>query len=96
MSEQGMEQTQDAGRPSGVEGFTSADVSDVARMSYEQARSELVETVGRLEAGGAGLEESLALWERGEALAQRCEQWLDGARERLDAAKARRADAARD
>ena len=60
MSEQGMEQTQDAGRPSGVEGFTSADVSDVARMSYEQARAELVETVGRLEAGGAGLEESLA------------------------------------
>lgn len=43
MSEQGMEQTQDAGRPSGVEGFTSADVSDVARMSYEQARAELVE-----------------------------------------------------
>ena len=46
MSEQGMEQTQDAGRPSGVEGFTSADVSDVARMSYEQARAELMETVG--------------------------------------------------
>ena len=42
------------------------------------------------EAGGAGLEESLALWERGEALANRCEQWLDGARDRLDAARARR------
>ncbi|MCT1871926.1 exodeoxyribonuclease VII small subunit [Micrococcus luteus] len=84
MSEQGMEQTQDAGRPSGVEGFTSADVSDVAQMSYEQARAELVETVGRLETGGAGLEESLALWERGEALADRCQAWLDGARVRLD------------
>ena len=85
MSEQGMEQTQDAGRPSGVEGFTSADVSDVAQMSYEQARAELMETVGRLEAGGAGLEESLALWERGEALAQRCQTWLDEARARLAA-----------
>ena len=84
MSEQGMEQTPDAARPSGVEGFTSADVSDVARMSYEQARAELMETVGRLEAGGAGLEESLALWERGEALADRCQAWLDGARARLD------------
>ena len=44
--------------------------------------------VARLEAGGATLEESLALWERGEALAARCQQWLDGARERLDAAQA--------
>ena len=43
-----------------------------------------------LEAGGTALEESLALWERGEALANRCEQWLDGARDRLDAARARR------
>ena len=83
MSEQGMEQTQDAGRPSGVEGFTSADVSDVARMSYEQARAELMETVGRLEAGGAGLEESLALWERGEALADHCASWLDAAQQRI-------------
>lgn len=67
-----------------VEGFSSADTSDIPALSYEQARSELVETVSRLEAGGAGLEESLRLWERGEALAQRCEQWLDGARQRLD------------
>jgi exodeoxyribonuclease VII small subunit len=44
--------------------------------------------VRRLESGGATLEESLALWERGEALATRCQQWLDGARERLDAAAA--------
>lgn len=72
-----------------VGGFTSADTSDVARMSYEQARAELVETVGRLEAGGAGLEESLTLWERGEALADRCQAWLDGARTRLDEVRAR-------
>lgn len=64
-----------------------------AGLSYEAAREELVEVVRRLESGGTDLEESLALWERGEALAARCEQWLDGARERLDAARARRADA---
>lgn len=61
------------------------DLSDIAGLGYEQAREELVQVVSRLEAGGTSLEESLALWERGEALATRCEQWLDGARERLDA-----------
>ena len=63
-----------------------------APSSYEQAREELVETVRRLEAGGTTLEESLALWERGEALATVCERWLDGARERLDAVLAERED----
>ena len=53
--------------------------------SYEAAREELVEVVRTLEAGGTTLEESLALWERGERLAQVCQAWLDGARERLDA-----------
>lgn len=53
--------------------------------SYEEARAELVEVVQRLEAGGTSLEESLALWERGERLATICQEWLDGARERLDA-----------
>lgn len=62
---------------------------DVAGLSYEQARDELVQVVARLEAGGEPLEASLALWERGEALAARCQQWLDGARARLDAARAR-------
>lgn len=66
------------------------DLSDIESMGYEQAREELVATVSKLEAGGTALEESLALWERGEALANRCEQWLDGARDRLDAARARR------
>lgn len=56
-------------------------------MSYEQARDELVSVVSALEQGGVALEESLALWERGEALAARCEEWLVGARERLNAAK---------
>jgi exodeoxyribonuclease VII small subunit len=54
--------------------------------SYEQAREELVDVVRRLEAGGTTLEESLALWERGERLATVCQEWLDGARERLRSA----------
>jgi exodeoxyribonuclease VII small subunit len=60
---------------------------DFADLSYEQARDELVKVVGQLEQGGASLEESLALWERGEALAKRCEEWLIGAKARLDAAR---------
>lgn len=55
-------------------------------LSYEEAREELVEVVRRLETGGTNLEESLALWERGEKLARICQDWLDGARRRLDAA----------
>ena len=55
-------------------------------LSYEEAREELVEVVRSLEAGGTSLEESLALWERGEKLAQVCQGWLDGAKQRLDAA----------
>ena len=55
------------------------------RPSYEEAREELIEVVRRLESGGTNLEESLALWERGEQLARTCQDWLDGARKRLDA-----------
>jgi exodeoxyribonuclease VII small subunit len=55
-------------------------------MAYEAAREELIEVVRRLEAGGITLEESLALWERGEELARTCQEWLDGARTRLEAA----------
>jgi exodeoxyribonuclease VII small subunit len=61
--------------------------ADVAELSYEQARDELVSVVNRLEQGSTTLEESLALWERGEALAKRCEEWLIGAKARLDAAR---------
>lgn len=56
-------------------------------ISYEQARDELAEVVVSLEAGTATLEESLALWERGEALVAICQKWLDGARERIEAAR---------
>jgi exodeoxyribonuclease VII small subunit len=56
-------------------------------LSYEQAREELVGIVQRLESGGVPLEESLALWERGEHLATVCQAWLDGAKAKIDAAR---------
>jgi exodeoxyribonuclease VII small subunit len=61
---------------------------ETEKPSYEAAREELIEVVRALEAGGTTLEESLALWERGEKLATICQEWLDGARKRLDAAMA--------
>lgn len=62
--------------------------ADVQELSFEQARDELVRVVSELEQGAPTLEQSLALWERGEALAARCEEWLLGAKRRLDAARA--------
>ncbi len=61
--------------------------SDVASLTFEQARDELVRVVAELEQGAPTLEQSLALWERGEALAARCDEWLVGAKRRLDAAR---------
>ena len=62
------------------------------KLSYEQARTELATVVEQLERGGSSLEESLALWERGVKLADVCQRWLDGARERIDTARAARAE----
>ena len=67
--------------------MTETTVADVAELSFEQARDELVRVVAELEQGAPTLEKSLALWERGEALAARCEEWLIGAKRRLDAAR---------
>ncbi|MFV0253020.1 MAG: exodeoxyribonuclease VII small subunit [Beutenbergiaceae bacterium] len=58
---------------------------DVADLSYEQARDELASVVSQLESGSATLADSLALWERGEALADRCQDLIDAARERIAA-----------
>ena len=66
----------------------SATPADIETLSYEEARDELVRVVSELEQGGATLEQSIALWERGEALARRCETWLIGAKEPLAAARA--------
>lgn len=65
----------------------------VDTLSFEAARDELVKVVAELEQGSPTLEHSLALWERGEALAARCEEWLLGAKRRLDAARAAATDA---
>ena len=62
--------------------------TDPTKLSYEEARNELVQVVADLEAGTATLEQTIELWERGEALASRCEEWLVGAKERLNKAKA--------
>ena len=64
----------------------SAKPIPVAQLGYEQARDELIEVVTTLEHGGLDLDASLALWERGEALATRCEEHLTGARDRIEAA----------
>jgi exodeoxyribonuclease VII small subunit len=69
-----------------------ANENDVSALSYEQARDELMRVVAELEQGSATLEESLALWERGEALAVRCEEWLTGAKARLEAARSAAAE----
>ncbi|UCR89001.1 exodeoxyribonuclease VII small subunit [Mycetocola spongiae] len=61
---------------------------EIDSLSYEEARDELIRVVGELEQGSSTLEHSLELWERGEALADRCQQWLIGAKARLDAARA--------
>ena len=66
-------------------------MTDRETLSYEQARDELAEVVRRLEGGGATLEESLALWQRGEELAGICQRWLDGAQATLDRAARDRA-----
>ena len=64
-----------------------ADQKDQApELSYEESREELNNVVRKLESGGLTLQESLALWERGEALARICERWLEGARAKLAAA----------
>lgn len=57
---------------------------DVQHLGYEQARDELVAIVAQLEGGQLGLEQSMQLWERGEALAERCSTWLDEATTRLE------------
>jgi len=67
--------------------MSSDGTADIANLSFEQARDELVRVVAELEQGAPTLEDSLTLWTRGEALATRCEEWLVGAKRRLDAAR---------
>lgn len=63
-----------------------SEAAENTELGYEQARDQLVEVVRELEAGGLSLEQSLALWEKGEHLAKVCERHLEGARERIETA----------
>ncbi|WP_137120545.1 exodeoxyribonuclease VII small subunit [Segeticoccus rhizosphaerae] len=60
------------------------ELEDIKDLGYEQARDELITIVARLEGGQLGLEESMALWQRGEALAEHCSTWLDAAAAKLE------------
>ena len=62
-------------------------MSDEKPRSYEEARDQLVEVVRQLESGSVPLSQSMELWERGEKLAALCQQWLDGAKAKIDAAR---------
>ncbi|WP_227980060.1 exodeoxyribonuclease VII small subunit [Nocardia spumae] len=70
--------------------MTDSDLAEIETFGYERARDELVNVVKMLEQGGMDLDDSLALWERGEALANRCEAHLAGARQRVEDALSRR------
>lgn len=85
MSEQNNAEQKSAAQ--NIEFSSSTQGAPVEELSYEQARAELMQVVSRMESGSSNLEETIALWERGEQLAVRCEAWLDGARQRLNAAK---------
>ena len=61
----------------------TADFPDITNLTYEQARDELISIVAQLESGQIGLEDSMGLWQRGEALAAHCSTWLDGAEAKL-------------
>ncbi|MCI2265648.1 exodeoxyribonuclease VII small subunit [Sediminivirga luteola] len=88
-----MSETSGDSAPSGA-ATAGAEGTEIAGLSYEEAREQLVLTVQQLESGGLSLEESIALWERGEALADQCEAKLEGARRKLEQARARREDKA--
>lgn len=60
---------------------------EIAKLSYEEARDELQSVVAQLEQQNVSLDASMALWERGEALAKHCESFLSGARKKLDDAQ---------
>ncbi len=74
-----------AAKDKGIQLPKIAELPDIAELTYEQARDELISIVAQLEGGQVGLETSMALWQRGEALAAHCGTWLDGAEAKLTA-----------
>ena len=61
-----------------------ADTADIKKLSFEQAIDQLETIVKRLEEGKVPLEESVAIYERGEALKRRCEEVLRQAEARVE------------
>lgn len=59
-------------------------VNDVSGYSFEKAIAELENIVSRLERGDAALDESIAIYERGEALKKHCETLLNAAEKRIE------------
>ncbi len=72
-----------ADKDAGTPPSSTVDFPDIADLTYEQARDELISIVAQLEGGQTGLESSMTLWQRGEALAAHCSTWLDGAEAKL-------------
>lgn len=73
--------------PVPVPSLPGGPAESLSDLSYEQARAALDQVVAELESSTVNLEKSLALWERGNALADICQGHLDGARERIEAAR---------
>ena len=61
-----------------------ADHADIAGLPFEKALVELEQIVTRLESGKVDLEQSIAIYERGEALKKHCEHLLKDAEARID------------
>lgn len=61
-----------------------AEHTDIAAMPFEKALQELEQIVSRLESGKVDLEQSIAIYERGEALKKHCEQLLKDAEARIE------------
>jgi exodeoxyribonuclease VII small subunit len=58
--------------------------NDVKKLSFEKALAELEQIVQKLERGDVALEESVTIYERGEALKRRCEELLRQAEARVE------------
>jgi exodeoxyribonuclease VII small subunit len=63
------------------------DQSDVSGLTFEQAVAELETIVQRLERGDVALDQSIAIYERGEALKRHCEALLNAAEARIEKIK---------
>ena len=61
-----------------------AGLSEIAAMPFEKALAELEDIVTRLERGSVALEESIAIYERGEALKTHCDGLLRNAEMRIE------------